>query len=556
MIKLNKINIEGIFLLAIFSVMLWAGYAVLFDHKLKHDFPYAYLASDTFQHQVRAESIKLMGNYKYEAPYIVAGYTDNVGFYQPQIYHLGVLFSYASGLETYDSTYLIVFVLACFAALIMYFIVRQLNKNIAILSIPLAVIIFSQAPYIGFTWGHWPSVTAQFFLVAFFWAISKIDLEKSFILFAVFLSAIIMTHTSEAVFAAIFLIIYFIYKLMKKDYKTLLKQSVIGALISFIVCFYYLAIFKFTWAKMQPYSFSVELSWGSPMFGLLSFKVLLIFLLIGLIISFFYILKNKEAGIGIFIGVVMLLIGYGNYYGFGQRAFQARFFWPIYFSVFFGIGIYSLFKLVKKAGTIASFGTAVAFLLILNIPSFSVITPTTARFTTPGIMTAQHWEMFKWFQNSVVEGKVLFFYGDAYNQNAILRNTHLPPYMVNQNDYTSALQNRTIKRKYEINLLGDHHGVYYAYKKSFFSYGYHAQEEESKDPTYFYKKARDICDFDYYVFDRVSQPQTQGIIQYNMVIANQLLKNGWIKAVFANDYVAVLKNNKPREDCINETRIS
>lgn len=546
----KKINLEAIFLLIVFSVMLWAGCAVLLDHKISHDFPFAYLASDTFQHQIRTESIKLMGNYKYEAPYIVAGYKDNIGFYPPLIYHMGILFSNVVGLETYDGVYLLMFILGSISAFLMYLIIRQINKNIAILSLPLSILIFSGPLYIAFTWGYWPSVIAQFFLIAFFWSLSRIDLKKSFILFAIFLSGIIMTHTSEAIFAAIFLSFYFIYKFIKKDYLPLLKNAIIGSIISFIACFYYLIIFKFTWAKMQPYSFNVQPAWGSPMFGLLSFKFLLIFLIAGFILSFIYL--KKKLHLAFFIGFIMLLIGYGNYFGFGPRAFQARFFWPIYFSVFFGLGIYFILKnFVKKQKSIY-FAIALLFLLIMNISTFTKITPVTSRFTSQGLMTNQHWEMFEWFQDNVEDGKVLFFYGDFYGQNAILRNTHLPPYMVNTRDLTGALQNKTIKRNYKISLLGDHHGVYYAYRRSFFDYGYHAQEEESKDPTY-YKKVRDICGFDYYVLDKLSQQPV--LAQYNMLIANELLKKKWIQPVFNNEYVVVLKNNKPGDECINEKRI-
>jgi len=550
-IKLTKINLESIFLLIVFSVMLWAGCAIFFNHELSHNFPFGYLASDTYQHQVRVESIKLMGNYRYEAPYIVAGYEDNVGFYQPLLYHIGAIFSYVSGLETYDSTYLLIFILTSFASLIMYLIIRQFNKHVAILSLPLSLLVFSQAPYIGFTWGHWPAVSAQFFLIAFFWALSKINLKNSFILFTIFLSATILTHTSEAVFAAMFLFIYFIYKFIKKDYKTLFKQALIGSILSFIICFYYLVIFKFTWARMQPYSFYAMKAWASPMFGIPSFKYLLIFLSIGFIISLFYFRKKKSTAF--LVGLVMLLIGYSNYYGFGHRSFQARFFWPIYLSIFLGAGIYYLIKLIiKKLQTIHSIAIASIFLIILNISAMSSIVPVTARFTAQGLMSQQHWDMFRWFQDNVNNEKILFFYGDFYGQKAILRNTHIPPYRVGTNYFTSILQNKTIKREYMISRLGDHHGVHYAYRKSFFEYGYHAEEEESKDPTYYYSKMRDICTFDYYIFDKVSQQPV--FAQYNMLIASELIKKEWIQPVYGNDYVIVLKNNNPGEDCINEKR--
>ena len=101
----------------------------------------------------------------------------------------------------------------------------------------------------------------------------------------------------------------------------------------------------------------------------------------------------------------------------------------------------------------------------------------------------------------------------------------------------------------KINLLGDHHGVYYAYRKSLFDYGYHAEE---MGDNYFYDVKRDICDFDYIIMDKVSRQEA--LAQYNIIIANELLKNDFIKPVFDNNVVVILKNNNRGEDCIaNQT---
>ena len=70
---MTKINLEKIMLIIFFAILLYIGPGVLFDHKIKHDFPFAYGASDAFQHQIRAESIKDMGNFRYEASYLVKG---------------------------------------------------------------------------------------------------------------------------------------------------------------------------------------------------------------------------------------------------------------------------------------------------------------------------------------------------------------------------------------------------------------------------------------------------------------------------------------------------
>ena len=175
MVQINKLNLgillEKIFLIIIFSILLFIGCSNLVDYRIKHNFPYGYLASDTFQHQIRAEAIKDAGNFRYEANYISMGLEKVVGRYPPILYHLAVIFSYSSGLEVYDAIYFIVFLFASLSALVIYLIIRKFNKNIALLSLPLSILIFAPGSYMGFTWGHWPSILSQFFLIAFFWSI-------------------------------------------------------------------------------------------------------------------------------------------------------------------------------------------------------------------------------------------------------------------------------------------------------------------------------------------------------------------------------------------------
>ena len=64
-------NLEKPYLAIVFGALLFLGISNLWDHRLQHEFPYGYLASDTFQQQTRAEGIKDAGNYKYEPFYIV-----------------------------------------------------------------------------------------------------------------------------------------------------------------------------------------------------------------------------------------------------------------------------------------------------------------------------------------------------------------------------------------------------------------------------------------------------------------------------------------------------
>ena len=244
-----KVNLEKIILLIFFAVILFSGPGILFDHKIKHDFPFAYGASDAFQHQVRAEAIKDVGNFRYEAVYISKGLENVIGRYPPAIYHLAVMLSYAAGIEVYDSIYFIVVFFPILASLIMYFIIRNFNKTVALISLPFSMLIFSFPISLGLLWGHWPSILAQSFLVLFFWSIMRMDMKHGYILAALALSATALTHTSETIFAFIFLALFFAIKLIvKKLNKNDIKNMALSLMIFFIISFYYLVIFQNTLA--------------------------------------------------------------------------------------------------------------------------------------------------------------------------------------------------------------------------------------------------------------------------------------------------------------------
>ncbi len=415
MVKI-KLELDKFVLILFFAVLLFIGPGVIFDHRVMHEFPYGYFASDTFQHQVRAEAIKDAGNFRYEAPYISLGFEKAIGRYPPIIYHLSAIFSYSAGLEVYDSIYFLVLFFSITGALMMYLIVKDFNKNVAIISLPLSILILSAPLYInngdslvkantvfsiGFTWGHWPSLLGQFFLIALAWCVMRMDLRKYYIPMAIIFSSIALTHTSEAVFALIFIGLFFVIKLLSRNLKKDEAKGIVFAIIiSFFLSFYYLMIFIHTWANAQPYSFLVESIWqGNPGFYMISFGMLLLFIAAGIAFSLF---KLKDMHVSLIFAFAMLLCGLLNYVGFGVRSFQIRFFWPVYLSVFFGFGIYMLLKLVFKnwnmAYTLAIF---IIFTILLTgiikvpyIPHYSNVA------SSQGLMDSYHWSALKWLSKN------------------------------------------------------------------------------------------------------------------------------------------------------------
>ena len=543
MIKI-KLDLEKIYLAIFFTLFLLIGCGFLFGSRLQHEFPYAYLASDTFQHQVRAESIKDAGNYKNEASYIVMGIENAVGYYPPILYHLSVILSYLSGLEVYDAIYFLVFFFAGLASLLMYFIIKQFNKNVAVIALPVSLLVFSNGLYTGFTWGHWPTLLSQFFLIGVFWYTSRIDLDKSCIFLGIFLGATIMTHTSEALFAGIYLALFFILSAVigRKIELKLIKNIAAGVIISIAITSYYLIIFKYVWVPRQPFQFGVASSWDNPTMYLLDFKLFLLFMLAGFVISLFYIKKSLVPALS---SLTMLLVGLGNYYGFREKAFQLRFFWPIFLSFFIGFGIYYLFKLViKEWKLIYSIALSAVIIIVIVVSSIPYV-PHYNKIQTNGLMDQYHWEMFKWIEkNTEKSSRIYFFYGDIYNQDALLRNAKRFHSQIIPEDFVDAINKREIRRFYDTELPGDGGGGA-PYRKSFFSFGFKLDEL----PQDYLSGKKDICSFGYYVFDKVSRQPV--LAQYNLLLASELQNKGAVK-VFENPVLVIMKNNKIGADCIEK----
>lgn len=543
---MGKLNIEAIVLAIFLALFLFLGPGNLFDHKIRHEFPYAYFASDTFQHQTRAEWIKDAGNFKYEAPYISRGFENTVGRYPPVLYHLAAILSYAGGLEVYDTIYFIVFLFAGMGILAMYLLIRDFNQSVALISLPLSIMVISNAPLIGFTWGHWPSLLAQSFLIAFAWAISK-NIEKSYILIVILFASILLTHTSEAVFAMIFAALFFGLKLASRQ---LQKAQVINVSIAFALSLalasYYLIIFRNTWAIAQPFAFAVEPVWqGNPGFYMVNFGLLLVFMLIGAVMSFFRI---KEMHASLIFAFSMLIAGFLNYVGFGLRSFQIRFFWPVYLSIFFGFGVYTLCKLAIKKWNVAY---SLSLFIILAILMAGVIKiPLIPHYNkiqgAQGVMNPYHWKVLEWLsEKTEQDSKIYFLYGDIYGQDALLRNSKRVHYLVDPQDFANSINKREIKSTFVTELPGDSGGGV-KIRKGIFNF----EDVDKSVPQEYFYGPRDICNFDYIVLDKISRQQP--LADYNLIIASELLEKGHAKKAFENEVTIILKNSKPGDDCIEE----
>jgi hypothetical protein len=161
-----------------------------------------------------------------------------------------------------------------------------------------------------------------------------------------------------------------------------------------------------------------------------------------------------------------------------------------------------------------------------------------------GLMDNQVWDTLTWIkQNTPENSMVMYFYGDAYDQLALVANSKRNAVRVQTDDLVQTLQQGKVKRTYNAWLYSEYGGGL-PYSKGFLTYGLRSRE----DPLLTSEKPTDICTMDYYVFDKASAiPQ---LAQYNIYIAQRMLNHTQIQLVHQNDLSVVLKNTKPGADCI------
>ncbi len=556
-----KVEPEYIYLFIVFTALLFFGLGNLWGHTLQHSTPVGYHASDAFQHQTRAEAIKTVGNYLHEPPWIVAGFTDIIGFYPPGLYYLSIGLSDVSGLEVFDTIYIISFLFSCFGALLFYFVIRKFNKTVAILSLPFSILIFTGIAMVGFTWGAQTSLVAQVFIILTIWILLYLEAPFSWAALGLALSAAVLTHSSELVIAGGFMALYFILTLvahfvLKENKMQQLKTMVLGGVVFLALSWYFIIIAQLIWAKLYPLNpFDVWLTHGGypGIVNLTDYGMMLLVMAVGLIAGFYFMWKQKQSiPIAILAGAYMILIGYGNFFGLNYRAFQIRYFWPIYLSIFLGLGMYFVAQLaLKKIPQIYAIGAALVLLVLFSGIIALPFVPHYETLTSQGV-DAAHWDTFSWLRQNTPKTAILyFFYGDLYKSNAVLRNTERTHYQVLSHsnptstaDFITKMQAGVISETYDSALLGDCCGADYPYWMGFGKVGFRFLEMNRSS---FYKPTN-ICIMDYYIFDKGAS--VPAFAQYNLAIAKSMMDTGHFEVVHTNAISVILKNNKPGESCI------
>lgn len=533
--------LECAVILIFVAVFLFLKVGQMWDYRISHAFPVYYNANDNFWNgYVQPQHIKEVGNLMYEPPYVFAGDKDIIGYYPPVMNYMSAMFSMISGVEVYDTTYLIAVLFSISAILLVYFAIRRYSKNAALLSIPFMIGVFSFSFEIANAFGLWMFLAGACFLAAVVWVSDRMAEKHSFLILAILLSGAAFSHMSEAIFAAGFLAFYFFLSRLKDGAsdKSWLKNTAVGFGIFLALSAYYLVIFKYTWTVGIPYRFEVMSAPPfAPNYGVKfsDFWITIPLIFAGMLISLKKLAFRKRDEFpfaAVCAGLFMLAIGYSNYVGFGIRAWQTRITWPVYFAVFSGIAIYFVLKKAVK-----NFGFRhAAIISVLLILSFSYMHE--GKLLGRGLVGDKGWDALMWIkQNTPENSKVAYFYDTLVSQSASLWSAGRVPYVITLEEYLDGGTKGEVRENYSMAPFVDG-SAKTPYRKSFFEYGYRAEEPSRKNLLISYELA------DYYVLAIGAESAgNPNIAQYNYAIMAGLLKHPGVKEAYNNGEYSILRRS-------------
>ncbi len=540
----RDVVIEAGFLLLLFGALVYLGPGEVFERRLVNDKPVHFGAGDGYLYAMFSNWVYDQGDFRNNPPYGSAGFNDTIAYHPPMLPVISAGFAHTAGLHGHDALPLLMALFVLFGAFMMYWFVRSYNRAVAVLGSSLFVFLYMEKFIFGYVWGQALLHLGAFLVIALYFLTGK-DLKYWWVPAGILIAALINAHPPEMFFfygyIAFFLGLKFIFRqLTRKELLHWAKQLTLATILGVVLGFNFLVIFYNGY-----YDPGEQLRFTTPMkpeeFGAVRVPPVYDFhwpvlaaIFAGVVLAIVLARKNVHPALA--AGGYMFLVGLSNYVGlvgFFYRAFQTRFIWPAYLAGFFGLTLYFVTKKFTKNLLIA----AVISLVVGGVLVNQYYQPTRSDIIGDG-----QWQGIEWlYDNTPKDARVLFLYGDGYSQ--WIRLIKRLNFMVVAEDYVKMAQEGKPRRIMMIEPMLQN-DMFLMHRTGLFTFGRYAKEQNIT----VYPGLFDVCEFDYYVVDRVSGYAPQ-LVQVNVWLANIFAQHNMTLA-YQNDHVAILKNNNVRGECL------
>lgn len=545
--KENKEIIEKIFLLLFVCLIIYLRIVQPFDARIFHEYPQFYSANDAFQDISLADYTKASGTPLYSPPYMSTGFSETNNITPPLIFIFAAMLSKVSGMEVYDAIYLITVLASIISMLVMYLLIRRHSINLALVSLPFMLGVFNFSFELIFPFGIWNLIVGTAFIAGSLWAFDNILLKHSSILLGILLAASALAHTVQTIFATGLIAGYLVLKFaLDKKIDRIVASNVIKAYaLMFVISAYYLNIMKlyFGYKKMELFTVSNDFNMAPGKgVSIWHFDYTVALMIIGISLfaisamhrnkndgSLFGFLELKESfPLVIFTSLYFLLIGYTNYIGFSERAWQIRTLWPIYLSPLFGLGALFVLKKIKRNITVYQISLVSLLLLAVFFNTHE------GKLTPQGVMDKGTWDGIEWIRGNTLENdRVFYFYTPLLFTRQAIPLTERMTYSVNFDDFVDGIKNQSLKPEYKYAHDSEYNGG--IHRTGLFSFAERTPQERLpfEQPGYF--------NMNYYIFTISALGDHPALIQYNLAIRENFLSKNMAE-VYNNGRISILKN--------------
>jgi hypothetical protein len=542
-LKFIKTHYYIIFQLLIFAILFYIGIGNFFAFDITHEYPFNYFAGDAFGHLSAAEALQDQGHYLYLPPHLNKGVEKTLPHYTPGMVHWSVLTGSLTKTNLHNSLNLLTGIL--FILLPFIFInALNLSKPTKLIALSFTPLLFQNNWMIVYSWGQVGAIMGTFFLYAFYLIFTRKETNKNPYLLGLLLAATFLIHFPEALFIVFFITIFIIIDFIKnknlKKYKWLPKMIIIFLLLSsfYLVIFYFGnvqtyeqqdSMFKIT--QHSPEGFDK----GMPTVKFTDYHLIFkIIFIIGLILTLF--INTFETNL---ILIYTLTLGFLNYFSFFTfayyRAFQQRGFWAFTLMPFIAIPIIA--KLKERTKNIKNkkiIQIGIATLIFISLFTFTLVQ--FEKTTGPGIITEQQYEAIQFLnENTNEDDKILFLYGDGYDQSTLLlKRVH---YLTPLSFIIEVLEEKTTINT-PTSFKVPEKGTLNTFKNKKITKAIFPEESTLT-----------ICDFDYYILDVFSRYGNKDPIGFNRHFT-EITYQPSFKVVYDNKQTLVVQ--KVGEQCLKE----
>lgn len=507
------------------------------------DYPGNIKAADAFYHTIAADKIvdeEAYGNLPY---YLAIGYKDMIDPSPPLGYLIVAPIVKISRIPVWNVMYLMICVYEAMAIIILYLITSKIfNKYIGLIAaslylFPLALSKWLYPMYIGL----WAMMCGFIFFFAGLWLVyeyyQKPERWKIFCLGAI-VAAMWLAHIAEVFLLGFFLLMVAIRLLMIKNIKETIIQAVYFAILPIISFILYLPRFN------ELRGFTTGMTEG----GIIAFNPLSKLQEL----PFYTSLRNFPVIILILLiaGAVLVLLNWKKYKKFlvaESYLFFYLFLFPFFFSAFYffirqrGISPFIVYPIVAYA---------LYFLVIKNITKYvkldklvliAVIALIAIGFAIPqyinlrkGIegkhLTREKYDALLWIQKNTLPNEEIFFLTGYYQYSSMY--SKRVGFFLDTPKLQEVLQSFYQSNGTDIPLLyrTEPHGLTemnnFAYKKTFFEYGYYELGDQLQN----------ILDFDYVVMQNMADV----VVSFNQAAGSFLMSRNYT-VVYDRGGVAILK---------------